>query len=147
MQYIVCNIKLKPMSHFCAHDHVEITDSYTRDLETGVLYHNPLSFPKIISERIGDSAQPRSEWRQWCQTVGLLGARTHLSLMPSAYALDCNTPHTKQELVAGATHQRSAFGPGTRDAQFRSGVPHSHFATVILARSVGRGYPWPSPGT
>ena len=41
MQYIVCNIKLKPMSHFCAHDHVEITDSYTRDLETGVLYHNP----------------------------------------------------------------------------------------------------------
>jgi hypothetical protein len=23
-----------------------------------------LSFPKIISERIGDAAQPRSEWRQ-----------------------------------------------------------------------------------
>ena len=29
----------------------------------------------------------------------------------------------------------------------RSGVPHSHFATAILARSAGRGYPSPSLGT
>jgi hypothetical protein len=50
-----------------------------------------LSFPKIISGRIGDVAQPRSEWRQWRQIVGLLGARAHLSVMPSACALDCNT--------------------------------------------------------
>src|SRR5450830_716991 len=67
-------------------------------------------------------------------TVGLLDARAHLSVMPSACAPDCNTPHTKQELVAGAPRRRSAFGPGTRDAQFRSGVPHSHFATAIPAR-------------
>ena len=36
-----------------------------------------VSFPKIISGRIGDAAQPRSEWRQWRQNVGLLGARAH----------------------------------------------------------------------
>jgi hypothetical protein len=49
-------------------------------------------------------------------------------------------PHTKQELAADAAHQRSAFGPGTRGAQCRSGVPHSHFATAIQARSAGREY-------
>src|SRR5260370_41844229 len=52
-----------------------------------------------------------------------------------------NTPHTKQELAAGATHQRSAVGPGTRGARCRSGGPHSHFATAIPARSVRGGYP------
>lgn len=41
MKYIVCDTKLKPMKHFCAYDHVEIVEGYTRDLETGVLYHNP----------------------------------------------------------------------------------------------------------
>lgn len=41
MQYVVCDTKLKTMSHFCAHDKVEITDGYTRDLETGAMYHNP----------------------------------------------------------------------------------------------------------
>jgi hypothetical protein len=41
-----------------------------------------LSFPKIISGCIGDAAQPRSEWRQWRQIVGLLGARAHLFVMP-----------------------------------------------------------------
>ncbi len=55
-----------------------------------------LSFPKIIFGRIGDAAQPRSEWRQWRQNVGLLGARAHLSVKPSAYALDCNTPHRRK---------------------------------------------------
>ena len=35
-----------------------------------------------------------------------------------------------------APHQRSAFGPGTRGAQCRSGVPHNHFARTIQARSV-----------
>jgi hypothetical protein len=34
----------------------------------------PLSFPKIISGRIGDAAQPRSKWRQWRQIVGRLDA-------------------------------------------------------------------------
>ena len=33
-----------------------------------------VSFPKIISGCIGDAAQPRSEWRQWRQIVGLLDA-------------------------------------------------------------------------
>jgi hypothetical protein len=101
-----------------------------------------LSFPKIISGRIGDAVQPRSEWRRW-----LLDATAHLSVMPSVCAFDCNTPHTKQELVAGAAHQRPAFGPGTRDVMCRSDVLHNHFATAIRARSAGREYPWPSPGT
>jgi O-antigen/teichoic acid export membrane protein len=46
-----------------------------------------------------------------------------------------------QELAAGATRQRSAFGPGTRGAQCRSGVPHSHIATYVRRsrkRSDGR---------
>jgi heme/copper-type cytochrome/quinol oxidase subunit 1 len=56
----------------------------------------PLSFPKIISGRIGGAVQPGSEWRQWRQIVGLLDARAHLSVMPSACALDCNTPHKRK---------------------------------------------------
>ena len=61
-----------------------------------------LSFPKITSGRIDDAARPRPEWLLWRQTVGLLDATARLSVMPSACALDCNTPHTKQELAAGA---------------------------------------------
>lgn len=42
MLYVIVNgIKLPPMTHFCAHDSVEITEGYVRDLETGALYHNP----------------------------------------------------------------------------------------------------------
>jgi hypothetical protein len=37
--------------------------------------------------------------------------------MPSACAPHCNTLHTKQERAAGATHQKSAFGPDTRGAR------------------------------
>jgi putative transposase len=45
-----------------------------------------------------------SEWRQWRQIVGLLDARAHLSVMPSACAHDCNTRHKRKELAAGASH-------------------------------------------
>jgi hypothetical protein len=62
-----------------------------------------LSLPKIISGRIGGAVQPGSEWRGWCQNVGLLDARAHLSVMPSACALDCNTTHKRKELAAGAS--------------------------------------------
>jgi hypothetical protein len=50
--------------------------------------------------------------------------------MPSACALDCNTPHRRKELAAGATRQRSTFGPGTRDAVCRLDVPQCRFATA-----------------
>src|ERR1035437_1001158 len=106
-----------------------------------------LSFPKIISGRIGDAALPRSEWRQWCQIVGLLDARVHLSVMPSECASDCNTPHTKQAPAAGATHQRLVCGPGTRAVRCRSIVPQCHFATVTWVRSGDRECPSPLPGT
>src|ERR1017187_2300952 len=102
-----------------------------------------LSLPKIISGRIGDAVQPSSEWRQWRQIVGRLDARGHLSVMPSACALDCNTSHRRKEFAAGAPRRRSAFDPGTRGAMCRLSVPHSHFATAIQARSAGREYPWP----
>jgi hypothetical protein len=65
-----------------------------------------LSFPKIISGRIGGAVQPGSEWRQWRQIVGLLDARVHLSVMPSASVLDCNTPHMRKEFAAGAPRRR-----------------------------------------
>ena len=104
-----------------------------------------LSFPKIISGRIGDAALPRSEWRQWCQTVGLHAATARLSVMPSACALDCNRPHKRKEFSAGAPRRRWPYDPGTRDAMCRSGVPQCRFATGTLARSAGHGYPSPSP--
>src|SRR5271169_5468238 len=75
-----------------------------------------LSFPKIISRRIGDAVQPGSEWRQWRQIVGLLDARAHLSVMPSACALDCNMPHKRKEFAAGASRRRLPLDPGTRGA-------------------------------
>ena len=65
-----------------------------------------LSFPKIISGRIGGAVQPGSEWRQWRQIVGRLDARAHLSVMPGVCALDCNTPHRRKELAAGAPRRR-----------------------------------------
>ena len=74
--------------------------------ETLVRWHRAgfrcLSFPTIISGRIGGAVQPGSEWRQWRQIVGLLDARAHLSIMPSACALDYNTPHKRKEFAAGA---------------------------------------------
>ena len=69
-------------------------------------YRTDLSFPKIISGRIGGAVQPGSEWRQWRQIVGLLDAKAHLSVMPSACALDCNTPHRRKEFAAGASRRR-----------------------------------------
>ena len=77
-------------------DHAGITAS------TLITFILDLSFPKITSGRIDDAARPKPEWLLWRQTVGLLDATAHLSVMPSACALDCNTPHTKQELAAGA---------------------------------------------
>ena len=115
----------------------------TRD----VLADTNLSFPKIISGRIGGAVQPGSEWRQWRQIVGLLDARAHLSVMPSACTRDCNTAHKRKEFVAGAPRRRSALDPGTRGAMCRSDVLHSHSALVIQERSVDRGYPSPSPET
>jgi len=102
-----------------------------------------LYLPKITSGCIGDAAQPSSEWRQWRQIVGRLDARGHLSVMPSACALDCNTSPKRKEFAAGAPRRRSTFDPGTRGAMCRLSVPHSHFATAIQARSTGREYPWP----
>ncbi len=65
-----------------------------------------LSFPKIISGRIGGAVQPGSEWRQWRQIVGLLDEKARLSVMPSACALDCNTPHKWKELAADAPRRK-----------------------------------------
>jgi len=48
----------------------------------------------------------RMGWRQSCQTVGLLDARAHLSLMPSVRAPGCNTPDRRKELAAGVPSQR-----------------------------------------
>jgi hypothetical protein len=39
---------------------------------------------------------------RWCNP-----AKIEMSIMTPTGAPDCNTPHTKQELTAGATHQRS----------------------------------------
>ena len=65
-----------------------------------------VSFPKIISGRIGGAVQPGSEWRQWRQIVGLLDEKARLSVMPSACALDCNTPHKWKELAADAPRRK-----------------------------------------
>ena len=115
------------------------------ELTNGLKRNKILSFPKIISGRIGDAALPRLEWREWCQTVGLHDARVRLSVMPSVCALDCNTLHRRKGFAAGAPRRRWPYDPGTRDAMCRSGVPQCRFATETLARSAGHGYPSPSP--
>jgi hypothetical protein len=118
---------------------------HNRTLDASILgdLANRLSFPKIISGHIGGAVQPGLEWQGWRQSVGLLDEKAHLSVMPGACALDCNTPHRRKELAAGAPRRRSALDPGTRSAMCRSDVLHSHSATVIQERSVDRGYPWP----
>jgi hypothetical protein len=62
----------------------------------------------FLTHRIGDAAQPRSEWRQWRQIVGRLDARAHLSVMPSACTLDCNTSHTHPHLSQSTSCLRPA---------------------------------------
>jgi hypothetical protein len=52
--------------------------------------------------------------------------RAHLSLVPSACALDCNMPHKRKELAAGASHRELPLDPGIRGAMIRSTVQHSH---------------------
>ena len=58
-----------------------------------------------------------------------------------------STPHRQRGFAAGAPRQRPAHGPGTRGARYQSDAPHTGFAMVILARSVGRGCPWLAPAT
>jgi hypothetical protein len=70
---------------------------------------NDLSFPKITSGRIDDVALPRSKWPQWRRIVGQLDLMAHLSAMPNAYALDCNTLHKWKESGVGAPRRRCAF--------------------------------------
>ena len=65
-----------------------------------------VSFPKIISGRIGGAVQPGWKRWQWRQIVGPLDAKAHLSLIPSGCVLDCNTPHRRKELAAGAPRRR-----------------------------------------
>jgi hypothetical protein len=62
-----------------------------------------LSLAKIISGRVGGAVQPGLESRGWRQSVGLLDVTADLSVMPSASALDCNTPHMRKEFAAGAS--------------------------------------------
>ncbi len=104
-----------------------------------------VSFPKIISGYIGDAAQPRLEWLRWRQTVGQLDATAHLYVMPSAYVLDCNTPHRRKVSGVDASRRRCPFGPGNHDVVCRSDVLQFHFATAIQERSAGRECPSPSP--
>src|SRR6516225_1929444 len=51
--------------------------------------------------------QPSQDWngengaRSWTARC-----RAHLSVMPSACALDCNTPHRRKEFAAGGMHRQ-----------------------------------------
>src|SRR5450756_169190 len=95
-----------------------------------------LSFPKIISGRICDAAQPRSELRQWRQTVGRLDARGHLSVVPSACALDCNTAHRRKEFAAGAlayVKYSSKYIRVEEDARTNRGAYILHLSTSNAA--------------
>jgi hypothetical protein len=106
-----------------------------------------LSFPKIISGRNGGVARTGLGWRQCHRSAGPPAPGAPLCPGLSACGPDCSTQHKKKEFAAGAPRQRLAFGPGTRDARCQSDAPHTDFATAIQARSVGRGYPSPSPAT
>ena len=50
--------------------------------------HFSLSFPKIISGRIGGAVQPGWKWWQWRPIVGPLDAKAHLSRRIANIALN-----------------------------------------------------------
>jgi hypothetical protein len=85
-----------------------------------------LSFPKITSGRIDGAIRPRSEWLQWRQTVGRLDLTAHLSVMPSAYALDCNTLRRRKESGVGAPpaddHLVQALATQCANQTFRNAI-------------------------
>jgi hypothetical protein len=94
-----------------------------------------LSFPKIISARSADAVHPRRAQQRRYQTVGLLDAVAHPCAVIGACAVHYSRWRTSSEFASGAPRQRSASDPGTRDAQCRSGAPHTRFARAIWARS------------
>ena len=105
-----------------------------------------VSFPKIISARSDDAVHPRRAQQRRYQTVGLLDAVAHPCAVIGACAIHYGRWRTCSEFASGAPRQRSASDPGTRDAQCRSGAPHTRFARAIWARSGGHEYPWLSVG-
>jgi hypothetical protein len=88
----------------------------------------PLSFPKIISARSDDAVHPRRAQQRRYQTVGLLDTAAHPCAVIGACAIHYSRWRTSSEFASGAPRQRSASDPGTRDAQCRSGAPHTRFA-------------------
>jgi hypothetical protein len=106
-----------------------------------------LCLPKIISERNGGAAQPRSGWLQRRRSVALPDLGAHPCSAPSACGPHCSTQHKKKEFVAGAPRRRPASRPSTRGARCQSDAPHKDFAAAIQARLVGRGCPSPSRAT
>ena len=75
---------------------------------------------------IDDVARPGSEWLRWRQTIGRLDVTAHLSVMPSAYGLNCNTLHRRKESGVGACvyrkPKRECNGDGVRQG-WRSAEP------------------------
>jgi hypothetical protein len=59
MRYVWVNERLKPMSAFCAFDHIELVQGYVRELATGLLYHDAccLEHHALTCQEVGRHAK------------------------------------------------------------------------------------------
>src|SRR6476619_3977190 len=90
-----------------------------------------VSFPKIISGRIGGAVQPGWEWWQWRQSVGPLDAKAHLSLMPSGCRIGGkNSPQVRLAEDEYLIQALAAQCAG-------SDVRHNHSATAPTSPNPG----------
>jgi hypothetical protein len=104
-----------------------------------------VSFPKIISARIGDAIRTRLVLRRWSRIVGRHVVAARPCPAPGACASRCNKPNTGSGPVANAARRRSRHGPSSRAAASRSGAQHKDSARVTWVRSGGPGCPSSEP--
>ena len=85
----------------------------------------------------GRAASPNMGMRHNGATiVGRLDARGHLSVMPSASALDCNTPHRQKEFAAGRLAEDDHLIVGTPSAQGQVFGTHRSASSLRTSRCV-----------
>ncbi len=98
-----------------------------------------VSFPTIISGRIGDAVQPGRECWQHPRPAERLALTANSSAQPGECATDCSSPRKRKGHAEDQPRPRSPSDPGTRGAAGRSIVLQRHSAMAIQEQSAGRG--------
>ena len=126
----------------CGHDRESVKPSNApRASIASVLPY--LSFPKIISARIGDAIRTRLVLRRWSRIVGRRVVAARPCPTPGACASRCNRANTRSGPVASAVRRRSRHGPSSRAAASRSGAQHRGSAKANSVISGGPESPLP----